>query len=88
MPRRTAAIQVEGLSNPMNIAKRLSPLPLKDRGVPTISIHGNADTVVPYSQSVQLSEALRKNGIKEKLITIDVRPLGSALKLIIEPPLN
>jgi len=35
-----------------------------------ISIHGDADPVVPYSQSVRLHQALRQAKVTEELITV------------------
>jgi acetyl esterase/lipase len=62
---------VRGSPEPMAIARSLSPLPIGDRAVPpVVSIHGDADSVVPYTQSVRLHEALKAAGIDEKLITI------------------
>lgn len=61
---------VRNIPNPMEVAKSLSPLPLDERAVPTISIHGDADNVVPYSQSIRLHEALRTKKVAEKLVTI------------------
>ena len=37
---------------------------------PTLLIHGDADTDVPYSQSVQMAEALRRAGVQHELITV------------------
>ncbi len=37
---------------------------------PTISIHGDADPLVPYQHSVRLQEALQKTGIAHELVTI------------------
>ena len=37
---------------------------------PTISIHGDADPTVPYTQSVRLNEALKRAQVKEQMITI------------------
>ena len=37
---------------------------------PTISIHGDADPTVPYTQSVRLHEALKRAHVKEQMITI------------------
>jgi acetyl esterase/lipase len=65
-----AADWVRGIPNPLELAKALSPLPLRAGVPPVISIHGDADPTVPYSQSVRLHEALQKAGVPEKLITI------------------
>jgi acetyl esterase/lipase len=61
---------VRNLPNPMEVAKSLSPIPFNGRAVPSISIHGDADNVVPYTQSVRLHEALKSEGIAEELVTI------------------
>lgn len=55
----------------MAIAKRVSPLTYIRPGVPpVISVHGDADDVVPYSHAVRLHEGLAKAGVKNKLITV------------------
>lgn len=38
---------------------------------PVITIHGNADSVVPYEQALKLQEILNKNGVKNELVTIE-----------------
>jgi len=65
-----AADWVRGLANPMEVARLLSPLPLRAAVPPVISIHGDADPTVPYTQSVRLHEVLQKAGIPQKLVTI------------------
>ena len=51
---------VSGLVNPVEIGKSVSPLTfVRPSGPPVISIHGDADPTVPYSQSVRLHDALR-----------------------------
>ena len=61
---------VRGLPNPLEVARILSPLPLR-RGVPpVISVHGDADPTVPYTQSLRLHQALKAAGESEELITI------------------
>jgi acetyl esterase/lipase len=62
---------VRNLPNPLEVARSLSPLPLRGfdtRGV--ISIHGDADPTVPYTQSIRLHQALRTAGVPEEMITI------------------
>ena len=62
---------VRGYPNPLEVAQAMSPLPIDARDAPpVISIHGDADPVVPYSQSVRLNEALRSAGVASELITI------------------
>lgn len=53
------------------IAKSVSPLTYVSKdNPPVISIHGDKDSVVPYSQSVRLHDALTKAGVKNKLVTV------------------
>jgi len=54
------------------IAKSVSPLTYVRPGLPPIlTIHGNKDDVVPYSQATRLKEALDKAGVKNRLFTVD-----------------
>lgn len=58
-------------SNASEIAKKVSPLTYVRAGLPPIlTVHGDSDSVVPYSQSVRLHEALDKAKVTNKLITI------------------
>jgi dipeptidyl aminopeptidase/acylaminoacyl peptidase len=52
-------------------ARRVSPL-MYARGIlpPIITIHGDADPVVPYSQATRLHEALEKANAPNLLFTI------------------
>ena len=53
------------------IAKRVSPLTYVRAGLPPIiSIHGDADAVVPYEESVRLHHALTTAGVPNELVTI------------------
>lgn len=53
------------------LARTLSPLSHLRAGVPpVITIHGDADPVVPYSHAVRLHEALGKAGVANRLVTI------------------
>jgi len=65
-----AARWVRGLPDPLEVARALSPLPLRQALPPVISIHGDADPIVPYTQSTRLHEALRDARVPEQLITI------------------
>jgi acetyl esterase/lipase len=57
--------------NRLELAKAASPMTYVRAGMPpTISIHGDADTLVPYQHSVRLQEALQKAGIPHELVTI------------------
>lgn len=65
------AIWLGAKSNDQELAKSLSPLYYVGKNTPpTFSVHGTADPSVNYQHSVQLKEALDKNGIKNELITI------------------
>ncbi len=58
-------------SNAEEIAHRVSPLTYVRSGLPPIlSIHGDKDDVVPYSQSVRLHQALDKAKVPNRLLTI------------------
>jgi acetyl esterase/lipase len=57
--------------NRAEIAKASSPMTYVRAGVPPIiSIHGDADPLVPYHHSVKLQEALQKAGVVHELVTI------------------
>ena len=59
------------LTDREQIAKEVSPLTYVRAGLPAIiTIHGDQDDVVPYSQAVRLHEALTKAGDKNELVTI------------------
>jgi acetyl esterase/lipase len=54
-----------------DIAKRVSPLTYVRPGLPAImTIHGDADPVVPYSHATRLHDALTKANSPNKLLTI------------------
>jgi len=53
------------------LAREVSPLSLVRRdGPPVITIHGDADLLVPYSHALRLHEALSKAGVNNQLLTI------------------
>lgn len=57
--------------NREELAKRVSPLTYVRPGLPPIlTIHGDADPLVPYSQAVRLHQALDKAGVRNQLVTI------------------
>jgi len=59
------------LPNREDLARRLSPLTYVRSGLPPIlTIHGDADRLVPYSHAVRLHEALTKAGVRNQLLTI------------------
>jgi acetyl esterase/lipase len=62
---------IQDQSNRMEVARRLSPITYVRKGLPPIlSIHGDADPVVPYDQSMGLTKALRAAGDDTELITV------------------
>jgi acetyl esterase/lipase len=55
----------------MELAKKLSPITYVRKGLPPVlSIHGDADPVVPYDQSVRLTKELKAAGDQVELITV------------------
>ncbi|PYQ79041.1 MAG: alpha/beta hydrolase [Acidobacteria bacterium] len=53
------------------IARRVSPLTYVRAGLPPVlTIHGDADPTVPYTQSVRLHKALTDAGVANELMTI------------------
>jgi acetyl esterase/lipase len=70
--RRTYAIEWLGSQpNRLALAKQLSPLTYAVVGAPpVITIHGDADPTVPYSQALALKDALTKAHVANELITI------------------
>jgi dipeptidyl aminopeptidase/acylaminoacyl peptidase len=70
--RANAAMQWFGsLPNREDLARRVSPLTYVRSGLPPIlTVHGDADNVVPYQHGVRLHEALTKAGVTNQLVTI------------------
>jgi len=65
------AIWLGDKAKDQEFAKLLSPLShVKRTSPPTFIVHGTADPSVNYQQSVQLKEALDKNGVKNQMITV------------------
>jgi acetyl esterase/lipase len=57
--------------NRLELARRLSPLSYARKGLPPVlALHGDADPVVPYQQSVALVKALKNAGSDAELITV------------------
>jgi acetyl esterase/lipase len=66
-----AASWIGSQPDPGKLAERVSPLTYVRAGLPPIlTIHGDNDQLVPYSQAVRLDKALEKAGVQRKLITI------------------
>jgi acetyl esterase/lipase len=69
--RNYAVAWLGGMSNREEIAKRVSPLTYVRPGLPpTISIQGDADPTVPYSQNVRLHRALDGASVRNELVTV------------------
>jgi dipeptidyl aminopeptidase/acylaminoacyl peptidase len=59
------------MPNREDIARRVSPLTYVRAGLPPIlTVHGDADTTVPYQHGVRLHEALSKAGVTNQLVTV------------------
>lgn len=55
----------------LELARRLSPITYVRKGLaPILSIHGDADQVVPFDQSVRLTRALKAAGDDAELIAV------------------
>jgi acetyl esterase/lipase len=65
-----AAGWVANLPDGVEVARSMLPLPLRPNVPPVISVHGDDDGTVPYTQSVRLHEALKQAGIPQQLVTI------------------
>jgi acetyl esterase/lipase len=70
--RKTYAVAWLGnQTNRDEIARKVSPLTYVRPGLPPIiTIHGDQDDVVPYSQAVRLHQALDNAGVQNELVTI------------------
>jgi acetyl esterase/lipase len=70
--KANAAVRWFGsLPNRMEIARRVSPLTYIRPGLPPIlTVHGDADPTVPYSEAVKLHEELTKVNVPNQLVTI------------------
>ena len=54
------------------VATRVSPLTYVRRGLPPIlTVHGDADRIVPYDHGVRLHEALDAAGVPNELVTVE-----------------
>jgi len=66
-----AVVWIGDQPNADEIAKRLSPINMVTKNTPPIiTIHGDHDELVPYSQGVRLHEALDKAGVPNQLYTV------------------
>ncbi len=69
---RAWAVQWLGsMTDRLQVARRVSPLTYVRKGIPPIlTVHGDQDTVVPYSHGVRLRDALNAAGVPNELVTI------------------
>jgi acetyl esterase/lipase len=59
------------MDNREEVAKRVSPLTYVRPGIPPVlTVHGDADPTVPYTQAVRLRQALQKAGVSTELVTV------------------
>jgi acetyl esterase/lipase len=66
------------LSNRGELARHVSPLTYVRPGLPPIlTIHGDADTTIPYRHAVRLHQALEATGVPNRLLTIPGRNHGN-----------
>lgn len=72
LDRQTYAVAWIGAqSNPHELAKHVSPMNYVRPGLPPIiTIQGDSDPTVPYSQGMHLRDALTKAGVPNQLVTI------------------
>ncbi len=70
--RRTYAVAwLSGAADKHAVARQSSPLTYVHAGQPpVITIHGDHDSVVPYSQATTLKAALDQAGVRNQLVTI------------------
>jgi dipeptidyl aminopeptidase/acylaminoacyl peptidase len=66
-----AAMWMGSTPDAAEVARSVSPLTYARKDLPpVITIHGDKDDVVPYSHAMRLHEALEKNGVRNKLVTV------------------
>jgi acetyl esterase/lipase len=70
--RKTYAVAwLSGAQDKHAVARRSSPLIYVHAGQPPVlTVHGDHDSVVPYSQAVALKAALDRAGVRNELVTI------------------
>lgn len=69
--RSFAVAWLGNLPNREELARRLSPLTYVRQGLPPVlTVHGDADPTVPYTQGVRLRQALEKAGVPTEMVTV------------------
>jgi acetyl esterase/lipase len=67
----STVLWLKDVADPGELARRISPLTWVRKGLPPIlTIHGDADEMVPYSDATRLHAALEKAGVPNQLLTI------------------
>ena len=55
----------------LELATRLSPLAyVRKDSPPTITVHGDKDSIIPYEQATRLRQALDRAGVTNQLVTV------------------
>lgn len=68
---KSALMWLRGVENPRELARRLSPLTYVRPGLPPIlTIHGDADEIVPHSHAVRLHKLLDRDGVPNRLLSV------------------
>jgi len=68
---KSAALWLGNYIGNKNLLASVSPIYyVKKSSPPVLIIHGDADKIVPYQQSVELHKKLEEEGVKNQLITI------------------
>jgi acetyl esterase/lipase len=69
--QRFAADWIGGQPDRAALARRLSPLTYVRAGAPAVlTVHGDADSVVPYAHATRLHAELAKHGVRNELVTV------------------
>lgn len=69
--RSFAVAWLGNVPNREDLARRMSPLTYVRQGLPPVlTIHGDADPTVPYTQGVRLRQALEKAGVPTEMVTV------------------
>ena len=69
--RDYAAQWIPEQPNRLDLARQVSPMTYVRKGLPPVlALHGDADPLVPYQQSLNLTKAIRSAGGDAELITV------------------
>ncbi len=70
-PYKSAVRWVGNKINDKGFIQSISPIYYVNKNTPpTFVVHGDADPIVPYEQSVRLVEKLKANGVKSEFMTV------------------